>query len=202
MKQSINLLSRDILYKEAEVSAKPILLPLAVLAAVVLLGVWYAMSLKEIRQKESRLQVLTTDKQQLDREASLLANQLQALEADRRPGIPVAQQQLKAIDDRMKTRIYWSEILRQISLLTPEGVFFTRVESARGGVKGAASQEEKRVRFVGYAWSHAPVTTLIGALEQSESFDSVALIYLQRTSEADNPRVAFELTARLREKSG
>lgn len=202
MKQSVNLLSRDVLLGEPEVAFRVPWIPILAVALLAGLALWYGTERAHLKRSEARLHELQVQKQALDREAASLNGQIQALQGDRPGGIPILQQQLKVIDEQLKKRVHWSEVFRQISLLTPEGVYFTRLETVQSAAPAGGRADKKavgdRVRFVGFAQSNVPVTAMIGALEQSEDFEDVSLVYLQRASGTGYSRMAFELTARLR----
>lgn len=110
------------------------------------------------------------------------------------------QQSLKEVEGLLHSRILWSEVLRQISLLVPRGVTLTRLEATEGGPPGLLSNPDARgLRFVGSARSHDQITFFIAALEQSRRFSDVSLVYAEKSPDLSPPGVGFELVGHLDE---
>ena len=199
MKSHINLVAREILFEEKPFPFKQMAAPVAAAAVVVLLTVvslgyfWQATMLKkEVRQ-------LSIQRDKAREELARLNGEIGGLVKETEISQESAAQQLAAMKDLIKTRIPWSDIVREVSFIVPEGVWLTRMEtddSKQGGF--LLSGTEPAIRFAGLARSQAAVNQFISALERSPRYGVVTLIYTQKGSGGGETGMSFELTAGLR----
>lgn len=90
------------------------------------------------------------------------------------------------IESVLKERVLWSRVLQEVSLVAPEGVWMTQLET----------DAAQGVRFEGFAMSYQKVTDLISALESSRVFQDVLLDF-SRQNQSER-KVDFSIHAHLR----
>ena len=199
MKSHINLIAPEILFGEKPFSFKQRAVPMGVAGGVVLLTVlslgygWKVSVLKkEVRD-------LTVQRDKTQQELARLNGEVGRLTKETQAGQEVSAQQLAAMKDLLKNRVLWSDIVREVSFLVPDGVWLTRVEAA-DSKSGALlpSSTESGLRFVGVAQSQSAVNRFISALERSPSYGYVSLVYAQKGNGEGVQGMSFELTASLR----
>ncbi|MBI3755467.1 MAG: PilN domain-containing protein, partial [Deltaproteobacteria bacterium] len=110
---------------------------------------------------------------------------------------------LAVIDSLLQGRIYWSEILRNITHLIPDGIWFASM-STYDLVKGAGNVQAeqaggKSVKFNGTALSNSRIAEFVFALENSQFFGNVLLAYSQKREFHGRDLYDFEITADLKE---
>lgn len=190
----VNLLIAD-LGAAAGLSLGRRLLPLALAAPVVLLLAGYLQHAWTVYATGKQMQEFAAKRDALRQELVTLTGELQASEQTEAERADASRKQLEALRGVLQGRIAWSDVLREVSFLVPDGLYLTALDSAddEGGVLAANG---KRMRFAGFAPSHAVVTRFIAALEASEHFAHVALVYAQQGEATD--RIVFEIGARVR----
>jgi Tfp pilus assembly protein PilN len=198
MKSHINLVAREILFDEKPFPFKEVAVPMALGAAVVILVlvslgyVWRVSVLK----KEVREFAVQRDKTQ--QELARLNGEIVSLAGQTEMSREAAAQQLEAMRDLLKTRIPWSDVVREVSFIVPEGVWLTQLESLDSKPDGILSSATgKTVRFIGVAHSQTAVNRFISSLERSPRYGSVSLVYAQKGGGEGVQGVGFELTAAL-----
>lgn len=206
MRQHVNLMAKGLLFEEQVIPWKPIAIPLALILGIGMMTGWYLWDLWRVRILEAQIQQLAIQRQRLQQEMAAYMSDIQSVTQVQGAGPPTVDQQLAAVNHLLKSRVVWSDVLREVSLIVPEGVYLTRLEttesSAPGGSGGKAPgplshKEGKGIRFVGFAPSHTPITSFMEAMERSPYFTDVALIYAQKGSEVGASRVGFELAGHL-----
>jgi len=98
-------------------------------------------------------------------------------------------------------RIRWSNLMLEISVLIPEEIWLNAMEGLedpQGGKITGIAQTVKQVKFVGFANSSTAITELMSALERSRYVGNVTLVHAEKTPEAGQTRVTFEIKATLR----
>ena len=91
-----------------------------------------------------------------------------------------------AFESILKERVLWSHVLREVSLVAPEGVWMTRLET----------DPTQGVRFEGFAMSYQKVTELISVLEGSRVFQDVLLDFSRENQ--NEKRIEFSVHSHLR----
>ena len=201
MKQHVNLVAKDLLFHGEGIPWRPASLPLIVVLGFGAILGWYLWELRSERVLDVQIQYLTTDRARLQKEMQVLTNEISAATRLTSPEPSVLVQQLEAVRSLLKTRILWSEVLRHVSFLVPEGVYLTRVESSQSKATDASSPSRAReIRMVGFAQSLTKITYLLAELEASEYFTDIGLVYAQKSSEPSGSRVKFELVGSVRKK--
>lgn len=84
----------------------------------------------------------------------------------------------------------WSEVLRELSVVVPDGVWLTELEEAPR--QDNATDDDASVRLRGIATSQSGVVELLTRLETARRFATPTLVYTQQVSE-QNHRVQFEI---------
>ncbi|MBI3609791.1 MAG: PilN domain-containing protein [Nitrospirae bacterium] len=199
MKSHINLMARDIMFEEKPFPLREVAVPLiavAAVAAVVLFSVW-GFYRSTVLKREVRDLGIQRDK--IRQEMALVNGEVGKLTEKTTVDQTVAASQMAAMKDLLKNRVLWSEVIREISFLAPEGVWLIRMESLDSKPGGRLSLENpKTVRFAGWAQSQAAVNLFIAALERSPRYATVSLVYSQKGAGEGMQGVSFELTAMLR----
>lgn len=197
MRSHINLIARGVLFEKPPLPFRQMAVPGAVLLALglliffTLLYGWQARGLKkEIGQLTLQRDKVQTELVRINAEIGNLAG---PTEADRN----IEAQQLAAVRKLLENRILWSEVIQEVSLIVPEGVWLTRMESVDSKQGGFfLSQTEKAVRFVGMGQTQTHINRFISLLERSPRYGSVYLVFAQKGGD-DQQRVNFELMAGL-----
>src|SRR3989304_56479 len=171
MKQRVNLMAKGFLFEEQAIPWKPIAIPLALILGIGIMAGWYLWDLWKARILEAQIQQLTLQTQRLQQEMAAYMSDIQSMTPLQGTGPPTLDQQLAAVDDLLKSRVLWSSVLREVSLVVPEGVYLTRLEtteSASGGKSPGplSNKEGKGIRFVGFAPSHTPITSFMAATQR------------------------------------
>ncbi len=198
MKSHINLAAREILFEEKPFPFKEVAVPMALVAVVVLLvlvSLGYAWRVSLLK-KEVRELAIQRDKtlQELARLNGEIGSLAQQTETSRE----AATQQLEAMRDLLKNRIPWSDVVREVSFIVPDGVWLTQMESLDSKPDGLfPSAMGKSVRFNGVAHSQTAVNQFISSLERSPRYGSVSLVYAQKGGGEGVQGVSFELIAAL-----
>ncbi len=108
----------------------------------------------------------------------------------------------KAIEGRMKlvasivsSKIYWSEILRRVTLLIPENLWLTSISSYNLEDKSSGESTIKSIKFNGTAFSNGQIAQFIFSLENSSIFENISLIYSEKRTHMERDFFDFELKA-------
>jgi Tfp pilus assembly protein PilN len=206
MRNSINLIA-EILEGERFPTEK-LILPAALflpLLSLLLASAWEAVSARALGHQ---LQQIASQRDALTKEVTRLTGEITNFQHQQTTERQEAERKLTAVKGLLKDRILWSEVFREVSFIVPPGVWLTSIEAAEPGsvVAGGASSgarllqatEGKQVKFSGFAKSNAAVTQFIAALERSEHFTEISLVYSQRNPEPGSQQVNFEIAANLR----
>jgi Tfp pilus assembly protein PilN len=98
-------------------------------------------------------------------------------------------QRVRLMTERIQTTgARWSEILRELSLVVPDGVWLAQFEEK---VRQETS-EDIPVRIQGVAGSQGGVAEFLASLETARHFSQPQLVYSQRENGSTN-RVGFEI---------
>lgn len=213
MKTSINLVAEIL---EAErFPAERLLLPASLFLSLIILLLASAWEFLNARALNQQLSQLTVQRDTLTQQVIRLTQEITSFERQETTDRQEAEKKLTAVKGLLKDRVLWSEVFREVSFVSPLGVWLTSIETVEpspsvggGGPSGlpagqAGSRptpiaEGKQIKFVGFAKSNAAVTQFIAALERSEHFTEIALVYAQRGTESDSQQVNFEITGNLR----
>jgi Tfp pilus assembly protein PilN len=199
MKSHINLISREILFEEKPFPFKEVAVPMALSAAVILLilvSLGYAWRVSVLKKE---VQALAIQRDKTLQEMARLNGEIGSLIRQTGVSQESAAQQREAMRDLLKNRIPWSDVVREVSFIVPEGVWLTHLESLDAKPTGLLSTAtEKTVRFAGLAHSQADVNRFISSLERSPRYGAVSLVYAQKDAGEGVQGMSFELTAAMR----
>lgn len=104
---------------------------------------------------------------------------------------------LAVIDSLLQGRVYWSEILRGVTNLIPDGIWLTSL-STYDVPQSSASGGGKGVKFNGTAFSNSRIAEFVFTLENSRFFKNVLLAYSQKKELQGKDLYDFEITAELK----
>ncbi|MBI3595859.1 MAG: PilN domain-containing protein [Nitrospirae bacterium] len=199
MKSHINLMAPEILFGEKPFSFKQRAVPMGVAGGVILLAVFSLGYMWKVNLLKKEVRELTVQRDKTQQELARLNGEIGSLAKETQAGQEVTAQQLAAMKDLLKNRILWSDIVREVSFLVPDGVWLTRVESTDSKSGGLLpSSTEAGLRFVGVAQSQSAINLFISALERSPHYGYVSLVYAQKGGGEGVQGMSFELTASLR----
>jgi len=213
MKSTINLIA-EVLEGE-QFPVEKVLLPTALflpMLFVLLASLWQVVTAKTLGLQ---LQQIMQKRDVLTQEVTHLTEEITNFQHQETAERQSEDKKLTAVKGLLKDRILWSEVFRDMSLIAPQGVWLTSVDAVEpasavsgGGSSGlpagqAGAQppqttEGKQVKFTGFANSNAAVTQFISALERSERFTEVALVYSQKNGAPDSQKTSFEIACNLR----
>lgn len=214
MKTHINLLAPDLLgedrlpFQKVALPGAFFLLTLSILAAT---GVEWG------RSQSLKHEIANLNERRAQVVQSLVGLRSETETIFRRGG---AAGEADAAKDRLmrelnQERIHWASLLQEISVLIPDDVWLTSMEGL-GDTKGenptrehsnaenspVTIQSVKEVKFEGFAVSHMAITQMMSALERSRYFKNAQLMKAEKTSNAGQIKVIFEIKAVLRQGSG
>jgi Tfp pilus assembly protein PilN len=206
MKTSVNLiaeiLERDRFPTENLYLPAALFLPLLVL---LMASAWQALN---ARTMDRQFKQLTVQRDALTTEVNRLTQEIMSSQGQETTEQQEAGKKLTTVKNLLKGRVLWSDVLREVSFVVPPGVWLTSIEtvepdsSVGGGAPSGSRPTQalggKQVKFIGFAKSDAAMTQFIAALERSEHFTEIALIYSQRGTEPNSQQVNFEIAANLR----
>ncbi|MGH7274586.1 MAG: PilN domain-containing protein [Nitrospiria bacterium] len=191
MKAHVNLLAPDLLGGERFLFQK-VALPGAyfLLITAILAGIAVEVGKSKLLKKEIA---------SLNERRVQTAESLAGLQSVFRQGT-AAREADEAKDQFMKQldqeRIRWSSLLQEMSALIPEKIWLNAMEGLedlQGGKITGIAQTEKEVKFVGFANSHTAIAELMSALERSQYVENVMLVHAEKTPEAGQIKVTFEI---------
>ncbi|HUK55940.1 MAG TPA: PilN domain-containing protein [Nitrospiria bacterium] len=198
MKSYINLIAPEILFEEKPFSFKQRAIPVSVATGAVVLVVFSLGYWWKVSTMKKEVQELTIQRDKTQQELARLNGEIASLSAGAQAGQGVAAEQLAAMRDLLKNRILWSDVVREVSLLVPDDVWLTRLESTDSKSGGfMPPSTEAGLHFAGMAQSQAAINRFIAALEHSPRYGYVSLIYAQKEPGEGAQGMSFELTASL-----
>lgn len=109
-----------------------------------------------------------------------------------------AQRRIREIQEH---RTRWSAILQELSLLTPQRVWLTRVETLKETAAAGADNEFREpytaIRLEGFAGEPEWVVQFLNALGNAGTLKNPRLVYSRRGDPPQNAVVTFEIVAEL-----
>ncbi|HEY4485472.1 MAG TPA: PilN domain-containing protein [Nitrospiria bacterium] len=203
MKSHINLISRDVLFDEKPFPFRQIAFPIAAAAGIVVLGLASTVYLWRVGGLRKDVRQLTAQHDKVRQELALLNGEISGLTHRTDLSEEAAARQRAAMSALLKDRIPWSDFVREVSFIMPEGVWLTRMESLdqkSGGL--LPSESEKALRFVGIAQSQNAVNRFIAALERSPRYGHVSLVFVHKGTAEEGAGMIFEVTGDVKPSGG
>lgn len=105
------------------------------------------------------------------------------------------EKRMKVVDSIVSSKIYWSEILRRITLLIPENLWFTSLSSYNIEDRSSDKATIKGIKINGTALSNRHIAQFIFSLENSSLFENIFLAYSTRRTQSERDFFDFELKA-------
>jgi Tfp pilus assembly protein PilN len=111
---------------------------------------------------------------------------------------------IEVIGSILDSRIYWSDVLRSITHIIPDGIWFASIVTydLTDQAKAKVPLSGKGVKFSGTALSNSRIAEFIFAIENSHFFGNVLLTYSQKREFQGKDLYDFEVTTELKEKAG
>lgn len=176
MKETLNLLPPEIKIGAPKRKGKFYYLFLGLTAyIIVMIGLWF---FKIIEAKRFDAEITRLNKQKIEMQQKILPPP---------PPLPVVPSVDKEILSALERAPRWSRIISDISIITPKEVWLSSIESKEE--KGI-----KRMNIKGFSTTQLGVADLISALETSQHFYDVEIVFAQK-GEKD---ISFELKAKVR----
>ncbi|MBI5047646.1 MAG: PilN domain-containing protein [Deltaproteobacteria bacterium] len=202
MIEQINLISDETRERKRTGRKRPLIIGLLVLYFLGLGGVYFY----EKAELNGRLNKLEQVSKQ---SGGLIAQNTRYKEVIER--VNLAQKREDEIKKRVEvigaildSRIYWSDVLRSITHIIPDGIWFTSIVTydLTDQVKVKALLSGKGVKFNGTALSNSRIAEFIFAIENSHFFGNVLLTYSQKREFHGKDLYDFEVTTELKSKAG
>lgn len=181
MKETLNLLPVDIKAGAPKKKGKFYYLFLGLMAYIfVMISLWF---FKIIEIKKLDAEISKLDKQKIELQQKIPP-----------PSVPAVLSVDKEILNAMERAPKWSSIISEISVVVPEDVWLSSIESS--GIRRGEKEDKgiKQMNIKGFSATQLGVANLISALEASQYFYDVEIVFAQK-GEKD---IAFELKTRLR----
>lgn len=175
MKETLNLLPVEVKAGDPAKKGKfyYFFLALALYSAAAI-SLW-AINIVNIRKVDAEISSLNKQREELQ------------LKFPRQSGLPVVASSIREIADVIERSPRWSSIISDISVVVPEEVWFSSIES----------RDDKNIKYInikGLSTTQFGVAKLISALEKSRYFYDVEIIFSQK-GEKD---ISFELKTKLK----
>jgi Tfp pilus assembly protein PilN len=198
MKAHVNLLGPEQLGEE-RFGIHKAMLPIAFLLVIV--GILVATVFEVARSKhlKSEIEGLNEKRAQLVLSLAGIQSETNAVSEQGNSITQIVRERAELLNTLNREHVYWSGLLQEISLMVPEGVWLTRMESS--GSDGEDSQSDKisgEAKFVGFGLAYSGITQFMAGLGRSPNFGKVTLIRAQKASDTGNKRILFEIRADLK----
>lgn len=105
------------------------------------------------------------------------------------------EERMKLVTSIVSSKIYWSEILRRVTLLIPENLWLISISSYNLEDESSGKSDIKGIKFNGTAFSNAQIAQFIFSLENSSIFENIFLTYSAKRTRLEQELFDFELKA-------
>ena len=105
------------------------------------------------------------------------------------------EKRMKVVGSIVSSKIYWSEILRRITLLIPEDLWFTSLSSYNLEDESSDKATIKGIKINGTALSNRHIAQFIFSLENSSIFENIFLTFSVKRTQSERDFFDFELKA-------
>ena len=186
MKRHINLLIGEGKDREGP-DYKGLAIILAAIFPLIILLLAYGFEKREAGKLRKELTGLTARRDSINAEIARLTGEINLASSRHEKSRMEEEERLGLVKKLVKERVLWSELIRELSLIVPEEVWLTDLES-----RDSKRPDRKEIRMVGLAKSHQDIPKFITLLEGSGYFSDISLIYAQK---GDDPtgKVNFEV---------
>lgn len=201
MMERINLIPDEMLRRKKAWQKRPLIIGVLVLY-VLSLGMVYFYQRAKLKERLNNIE------QAINQRDDLIAQNARYKEVIERINLAQKKEEdikkrLEVIDSLLQGRVYWSEILRGITHLIPDGIWLESLSTydlpQGSGKPPAESIGGKAVKFNGTAVSNSRIAEFVFALENSRFFKNVLLTYSQKRELQGRDFYDFQLTVDLKE---
>jgi Tfp pilus assembly protein PilN len=105
------------------------------------------------------------------------------------------ERRMELVTSIVSSKIYWSEILRRVTLLIPESLWLTSISSYNLGDESTEKPGIKGIKFNGTASSNGQIAQFIFSLENSSIFENIFLTFTAKRTHLEQELFDFELNA-------
>lgn len=200
MIERINLIPDEILVDKKAVQKRPLIISVLVIYFLCL-GAVYIYQKAKVKKRLNNVEQARMQRDELIaqntryREVIERINLVQKREDD-------IKKRLAVISSILEERVYWSEILRNLTHRIPDGIWLTSLSTndlaKEPGKSPADSIGGKGVKFNGTALSNSAIAAFVFALENSSDFENVVLVYSQKNESQDRDLYDFEISTDIR----
>lgn len=200
MIERINLIPDEILVDKKTVQKRPLIISVLVIYFLCL-GAVYIYQKAKVKKRLNNVEQAKMQRDELIaqntryREVIERINLVQKREDD-------IKKRLAVISSILEERVYWSEILRNLTHRIPDGIWLTSLSTndlaKEPGKSPADSIGGKGVKFNGTALSNSAIAAFVFALENSSDFENVVLVYSQKNESQDRDLYDFEISTDIR----
>lgn len=200
MIERINLIPDEILVDKKAVQKRPLIISVLVIYFLCL-GAVYIYQKTKVKKRLNNVEQARMQRDELIaqntryREVIERINLVQKREDD-------IKKRLAVISSILEERVYWSEILRNLTHRIPDGIWLTSLSTndlaKEPGKSPADSIGGKGVKFNGTALSNSAIAAFVFALENSNDFENVVLVYSQKNESQDRDLYDFEISTDIR----
>lgn len=200
MIERINLIPDEMQRKTRTGQKRPLIIFLLVIY-ILGLGMLYFYQKANVRERLSNIEQARKQRDELIAQSARYKEVIERINLAQKKEEDI-KKRLAVIDSLLQGRIYWSEILRNITHLIPDGIWFASL-STYDLVKGTGNVPAepaggKGVKFNGTALSNSRIAEFVFALENSQFFGNVLLAYSQKRELHGRDLYDFEITADLK----
>lgn len=209
MIQGINLIPDEIKKIKKAGQRRPIIIALLIFYAAGA-GVFYVYQNAKVKARLAKIEQIKKERDELVSQSARYKEVIERINlAQRREG--EIKKRLDVINSLLQARIYWSDILRAVTHLIPDGVWLRSMSTydlakgagnvpaePAGGLPSNASVRGKGIKFSGTAFSNSRIAEFIFAMENSQFAGSVALVFSQKREFQGRDLYDFEITADLK----
>ena len=192
MIERINLIPEEIRRQKRALQTRPLIIAILVIYAIGL-GAVHLYQTNGVKKRLAKVERLRIERDNIIiqnmryKDAIEKITQAQKREED-------IKKRLDIISSLLEGRVYWSELLKNITHLVPDEVWLTSLstyDAPRGTGKG--------VKFNGTAAWNSGIAEFVFAVENSRFFGNVQLGYSQKRELKERDIYDFEITADLKE---
>ncbi|MBI3398087.1 MAG: PilN domain-containing protein [Deltaproteobacteria bacterium] len=192
MIERINLIPDEVRNKKKAAQKRPLVIGLLVFY-ILGLGAFYFYQKAKIKERLHKIELMGKERDTLITQNARYKEIIERINLTQKRGNEI-KKRLDIINVLLEGRVYWSEILRSITHIVPDGVWLMSLSTydiSKGPGKG--------VKCSGTAISNSGIAEFVFALENSQFFRNILLNYSQKRELQGRDIYDFEITADLRE---
>lgn len=191
MIERINLIPDEIRSKKKAGQRRPLIVGFLIVY-VILLGTVYYYQKTRVKGKLNTMETIRKEKDELMAQNARYRDVIERINQTQKREDEI-RKRLVVISAILDNRIYWSEILKNITHTVPDGVWLTSMSTY-----DLTNVVGKGVKFSGTAISNSGIAEFVFALENSRFFGNILLSYTQKRELNGRDLYDFEITADLK----